>query len=194
MGQRHPLRPVPARSRPCPLRRGPYVVFQQQSGRYPYIEKSSFLSLPPANPQRALIRFVPHPCQNMTNHLFINPALPGNRPHALPVLDSCNNGSVPVYPRVCGGTYNNVSGEIEVTGLSPRVRGNPSPPLTPHGSIPACAGEPPRLNRRSDWRHRVYPRVCLRSWSPIGGLSPRVRGGNPRQGNPPGPLSISGEP
>ena len=35
MGQRHPLRPVRARSRPCPLRTGPYVVFQQQSGRYP---------------------------------------------------------------------------------------------------------------------------------------------------------------
>ena len=36
MGQRHPLRPVRARSRPCPLRMGPYVVLQQQSGRYPY--------------------------------------------------------------------------------------------------------------------------------------------------------------
>ena len=35
MGQRHPLRPVRARSRPCPLRTGPYVVFQQQSGRDP---------------------------------------------------------------------------------------------------------------------------------------------------------------
>ena len=34
MGQRHLLRPVRARSRPCPLRTGPYVVFQQQSGRY----------------------------------------------------------------------------------------------------------------------------------------------------------------
>ena len=35
------LRPVRARSRPCPLRTGPYVVFQQQSGRYPNSEMDS---------------------------------------------------------------------------------------------------------------------------------------------------------
>ena len=32
MGQRHSLRPV---SRPGPLATGPYIVFLQQSGRYP---------------------------------------------------------------------------------------------------------------------------------------------------------------
>ena len=35
MGQRHSLRPVRPRSRPGPLATGPYVVFLQQSGRYP---------------------------------------------------------------------------------------------------------------------------------------------------------------
>ena len=34
MGQRHPLRPVRPRSRPGPL---PYVVFQHDCGRYPYV-------------------------------------------------------------------------------------------------------------------------------------------------------------
>ena len=36
MGQRHSLRPVRPRSRPGPLATGPYVVFLQQSGRYPW--------------------------------------------------------------------------------------------------------------------------------------------------------------
>ena len=50
-----------------------------------------------------------------------------------------------VYPRVCGGTgfKSGVGGGVE--GLSPRVRGNPIPPLPPltaGRSIPACAGEP----------------------------------------------------
>ena len=35
MGQRHSLRPVRPRSRPGSLATGPYVVFLQQSGRYP---------------------------------------------------------------------------------------------------------------------------------------------------------------
>ena len=70
------------------------------------------------------------------------------------------------------------------TGLSPRVRGNPSETVsrqTRARSIPACAGEP------RHWLYQlrlsaVYPRVCggtesyLRP-SPIKlGLSPRVRG------------------
>ena len=93
-----------------------------------------------------------------------------------------------VYPRVCGGT-DRMSPEVLAThGLSPRVRGNP------HlagviafrcGSIPACAGEPPRPTARGG-RQRVYPRVC---GGTIGahscqcahsGLSPRVRGNHRR--------------
>ena len=69
-------------------------------------------------------------------------------------------------------------------GLSPRVRGNPTPEAActkPKGSIPACAGEPPASAR---WGGicKVYPRVCGGTrQSPTGtgqgiGLSPRVRG------------------
>ena len=92
-----------------------------------------------------------------------------------------------VYPRVCGGTPANASANVEVMGLSPRVRGN-----LPHqaardardGSIPACAGEPVIRVGRGD-PFRVYPRVCggtLKvdgTYTPAVGLSPRVRGNLP---------------
>ena len=64
-----------------------------------------------------------------------------------------------VYPRVCGGTKHKLLRGKSMEGLSPRVRGNliriPSVERW-HGSIPACAGEPP-------------PPTAAR-------LSPRVRG------------------
>ena len=74
--------------------------------------------------------------------------------------------------------------DLEVTGLSPRVRGNQwfkQDYETVSGSIPACAGEPTpgRFLRRQP---RVYPRVCGGTMSQISqtsayrGLSPRVRG------------------
>ena len=72
-------------------------------------------------------------------------------------------------------------------GLSPRVRGNPGHGALGDqsvGSIPACAGEPPR-HRRRDSSNRVYPRVCggtaaaSVSRPSRAGLSPRVRGNHP---------------
>ena len=87
-------------------------------------------------------------------------------------------------PRVCGGTLSSVAPATTSTGLSPRVRGNRPPPLACQlfpGSIPACAGEPPRPHPRCP-RRRVYPRVCggtELSKSRVlfqMGLSPRVRG------------------
>ena len=89
-----------------------------------------------------------------------------------------------VYPRVCGGTVLHEFSNPPVTGLSPRVRGNLRRAFddpVPHGSIPACAGEPNARACRSG-PSQVYPRVCggtlLRSrcWCPFRGLSPRVRG------------------
>ena len=96
-----------------------------------------------------------------------------------------------VYPRVCGGT--SVAGTLgnPLGGLSPRVRGNRQRPcsmMAARRSIPACAGEPtPRL--RPTRTERVYPRVCggtiqqnpetISGW----GLSPRVRGNQPRLHN-----------
>ena len=89
-----------------------------------------------------------------------------------------------VYPRVCGGTRLTSTVLSNLRGLSPRVRGNPR--LARHhprraGSIPACAGEPPR-RRPGRCLPRVYPRVCggtllvPSACSPCVGLSPRVRG------------------
>ena len=89
-----------------------------------------------------------------------------------------------VYPRVCGGTTIRARRTSSISGLSPRVRGNPfhhtSSP-TEIGSIPACAGEP-QTPSPSNCRRRVYPRVCggtreaTRQPQAARGLSPRVRG------------------
>ena len=90
----------------------------------------------------------------------------------------------PVYPRACGGTKFWSCGLSSVTGLSPRVRGNPPARARcrcSRRSIPARAGEPPSPTRRQ--RHGpVYPRACGGTWPgrssglPRMGLSPRVRG------------------
>ena len=89
-----------------------------------------------------------------------------------------------VYPRVCGGTPSSSTMRASLSGLSPRVRGNPeagSEGLPAGGSIPACAGEPSIPSRRIR-TGGVYPRVCggtgLVVVTPGGGLglSPRVRG------------------
>ena len=89
-----------------------------------------------------------------------------------------------VYPRVYGETLEEQLALVQQQGLSPRVRGNHTPPLPPWahpGSIPACTGKP-----RTRWRSCsgcwVYPRVYgeTQSTMPIRllcwGLSPRVRG------------------
>ena len=97
--------------------------------------------------------------------------------------------STTVYPRVCGGTKSTSETARGIRGLSPRVRGNPgagSHRKPGRGSIPACAGEPPR-RRPGREVHAVYPRVC--GGTPCAscmsathtGLSPRVRG-NPIRG------------
>ena len=89
-----------------------------------------------------------------------------------------------VYPRVCGGTRVEIEWPDDLTGLSPRVRGNRCwtrlrSPRT--RSIPACAGEPLFAVWFVDIQP-VYPRVCggtyiLANAADDGdGLSPRVRG------------------
>ena len=89
-----------------------------------------------------------------------------------------------VYPRVCGGTKDEIDRRQMPMGLSPRVRGNPNADYTSGDidrSIPACAGEPPAACGRCA-NQKVYPRVCggtrsagkMGFWN--GGLSPRVRG------------------
>ena len=89
-----------------------------------------------------------------------------------------------VYPRVCGGTVGSRHSNHPAAGLSPRVRGNPAGTAgaaARRGSIPACAGEPPKVGRSARWAG-VYPRVCGGTGLPRTGherhqgLSPRVRG------------------
>ena len=89
-----------------------------------------------------------------------------------------------VYPRVCGGTYRSTPASRPQRGLSPRVRGNHHPALSPGAlprSIPACAGEPSNSRTHAS-QFRVYPRVCGGTqrlhliMTHIMGLSPRVRG------------------
>ena len=79
-----------------------------------------------------------------------------------PALNSVLLMSPTVYPRVCGGTYTTMDGEVSAGGLSPRVRGNQEVDLLPSerfGSIPACAGEPIDT-ALYDAIVAVYPRVC----------------------------------
>ena len=85
---------------------------------------------------------------------------------------------------MCGGTtYGRVRLQ-EVSGLSPRVRGNlliATARVIRSGSIPACAGEP-TIEAMNQNMNRVYPRVCGGTrrrdghTGRLGGLSPRVRG------------------
>ena len=97
-----------------------------------------------------------------------------------------------VYPRACGGTHTPRLCRAAISGLSPRVRGNPHAEALQGrdlGSIPARAGEPHRLAAR-DCAERVYPRACggtarLRSEAALMiGLSPRVRGNRRPSGSP----------
>ena len=88
------------------------------------------------------------------------------------------------YPRVCGATMPVIASVIWGAGLSPRVRGNPQEGCfagLPCGPIPACAGQPFRLEDFTSLRV-AYPRVCGATKvaeayaGPASGLSPRVRG------------------
>ncbi len=92
------------------------------------------------------------------------------------------------YPRVCGGTRPRLTHGDGAGGLSPRVRGNHSVIGCAYGcpwTIPACAGEPAR---GPDVGKGItdYPRVCggtqriRRGGLANRGLSPRVRGNQPR--------------
>ncbi len=132
----------------------------------------------------------------------LSPRVRGNRPPG--ILRPRRNGSIPacagepatrrsalsptaVYPRVCGGTLLIGAAVLLAIGLSPRVRGNPPGKGVPVGvvrSIPACAGEPNRVQIHQR-HHPVYPRVCggtaivASTWAFRCGLSPRVRGNPP---------------
>ena len=96
-----------------------------------------------------------------------------------------------VYPRVGGATLYLRISKTNLTGLSPRGRGNRtcwSKALRREGSIPAWAGQPAPVESLL-YLNKVYPRVGGATWSGLrsesgtGGLSPRGRG-NQGQGGP----------
>ena len=102
--------------------------------------------------------------------------------------------------------FPSVSPPEPTIGLSPRVRGNRSgsaPLSVMTRSIPACAGEPVECIDIVEG-FKVYPRVCggtdaqVKSFEPVSGLSPRVRGnqyGNrPRGPNDRSIPACAGEP
>ena len=79
-----------------------------------------------------------------------------------------SNDTEAVYPRVGGATQDIQRPESQVMGLSPRGRGNHAPESRNQeaiGSIPAWAGQPPKLPQ---------------SFCPGRGLSPRGRGNRNR--------------
>ena len=104
-----------------------------------------------------------------------------------PPATSATTSHHTVYPRVCGGTQWASVDTLEISGLSPRVRGNRKKQdcaRLSYRSIPACAGEPSSLPSHV-LLSRVYPRVCGGTLDSGGtkigdtGLSPRVRGNQP---------------
>ena len=133
----------------------------------------------------ALAGLSPRVRGNRTSHCQHNaklgsiPASAG-KPRAIPAIASIAG----VYPRECGETDFSHTAATAATGLSPRVRGNPTAtprPSTRRGSIPASAGKP-AMRRNGSLMPGVYPRECgeTREVAPMTrndwGLSPRVRG------------------
>ena len=107
-----------------------------------------------------------------------------------PIDSFADSFSSQVYPRGCGGTFLLCAGVDNVTGLSPRVRGNLGSEMVKHShqrSIPAGAGEP-RPSSAVLTADTVYPRGCggthvlVRLFHRQAGLSPRVRGNPWRRG------------
>ena len=110
-----------------------------------------------------------------------------------------NNRIFKVYPRVGGATSQASLCTPDLTGLSPRGRGNRPEtrvPVPVARSIPAWAGQPSQSRSRTK-STAVYPRVggatqhaCRQPFPPVG-LSPRGRG-NPGHGQtglvPPGSI------
>ena len=101
-----------------------------------------------------------------------------------PIWKSSGVSASGVYPRECGGTGLTQNDRNELSGLSPRVRGNllfaPAKRVIMR-SIPASAGEPDEYTP-SNHPLQVYPRECggttmtAMTGVVLAGLSPRVRG------------------
>ena len=105
-------------------------------------------------------------------------------PAGKPYISVYTGSSTGDYPRACGETLFSRSVDDTIEGLSPRLRGNPKPPVSlrlSFGTIPAPAGKPDPQNPAGR-RYWDYPRACGETahhrWRrrPMSGLSPRLRG------------------
>ena len=101
-----------------------------------------------------------------------------------PSAGRCASSVTRAYPRLRGGTVLTDAALARVEGLSPLARGNQSTKCsckTPHGPIPACAGEPVHQVGGDDFI-TAYPRLRGGTRSSCGcsldggGLSPLARG------------------
>ena len=66
-----------------------------------------------------------------------------------PIVRNAGESDAEVYPRVYGATGYSVERQPDGSGLSPRVRGNPTHAKTEMRalrSIPACTGQPDGLS------------------------------------------------
>ena len=119
-------------------------------------------------------------------YLPIRAVLDGSIPTCAgqPANCQCTEGSIRVYPHVCGAAILTPAEQLTAKGLSPRVRGSLHQRKGRYaylGSIPTCAGQPPPA-QGTLCVSRVYPHVCgaamvcTVSLEVVSGLSPRVRG------------------
>ena len=121
----------------------------------------------------------------MSDHRINGGSIPAGAGEPLPTCTRTTTAKV--YPRGCGGTTSSLASRASLSGLSPRVRGNPMKAISSSDrgwSIPAGAGEPDMAPARTRG-HKVYPRGCggthreFPDTLPTMGLSPRVRGNQP---------------
>ena len=109
-----------------------------------------------------------------------------------PTPQTASQALARVYPRAYGGTCRRRRPTTSCRGLSPRIRGNHHCDADLRhrvGSIPAHTGEP-ESGEIDGAAVPVYPRAYggtatrRRSWTPDGGLSPRIRGNRPETEKP----------
>ena len=162
-GNRVGQTPRGGRQRSIPARAGEPPT-PGSSGAIPTVYPRACGGTPPRSGQRRV-------------HAGLSPRVRGN--HAQRVGEQPGLGSIParagepavlrasrvvavVYPRACGGTKWGKFLSHRGSGLSPRVRGNPSENEglnQDQGSIPARAGEPGWSCSKSH-AQKVYPRAC----------------------------------
>ena len=116
---------------------------------YPRVCGGAVLPTGPAVPLKGLSPRVRGSLGKLPNPIYVLRSIPACAGE--PTTTCAGGGGSAVYPRVCGGASETSMPTSCRTGLSPRVRGSqgtPSHTSSLRRSIPACAGEPARFDRR----------------------------------------------